>query len=299
MTEKTFGELISSATGRTPFRNAAGATPAARIASANRKAAMTAARKPRPSAVSDSWTSGQSRLLQPSAARDDREVLRADHHGPDDQDLRVGQDAHGRDQPGDDQQDVEARRVGGVSADCALHHGPDRDLLPAGVPPGLGRVARAGQGHVHLADRDRAPAVPCSPRSCRSTGLADSLSRSNCTASPSGRRAAPGSTTRLRTPGSADSAAHQPRRQILRAHHAHVEHPASPVSPASRTTAGPPGRSCAGPAGIASGGYTPRSATRRPEAMAALKALKSRSFWSAYAAAKSAIAFSNTSEPPR
>jgi hypothetical protein len=54
MTEKMFGELISSATGRTPFRNGAGATPAPRIASAKRKAAITAARKPRPSAVSDS-----------------------------------------------------------------------------------------------------------------------------------------------------------------------------------------------------------------------------------------------------
>jgi hypothetical protein len=38
------------------------------MASANRKAAITAARKPWPSAVSDSWTSGRSRLLQPSAA---------------------------------------------------------------------------------------------------------------------------------------------------------------------------------------------------------------------------------------
>jgi hypothetical protein len=46
-------------------------------------------------------------------------------------------------------------------------------------------------------------------------------------------------------------------------------------------------------------GYTPRSATRRPEAMAAVNAWKSRSFWSAYADAKSAIAFSNTSDPPR
>ena len=47
------------------------------------------------------------------------------------------------------------------------------------------------------------------------------------------------------------------------------------------------------------GCYTPRSAIRRPEEMAALKAWKSRSFWSAYAAEKSAIAFSNTSDPPR
>ena len=46
-------------------------------------------------------------------------------------------------------------------------------------------------------------------------------------------------------------------------------------------------------------GYTPRSATRRPEAMAAVNAWKSRSFWSAYAAEKSAMAFSNTSDPPR
>ena len=59
---------------------------------------------------------------------------------------------------------------------------------------------------------------------------------------------------------------------------------------------------CAGPAGPPAGParrYTPRSAIRRPEAMAAVKAWKSRSFWSAYAAAKSPIAFSNTSEAPR
>ena len=47
------------------------------------------------------------------------------------------------------------------------------------------------------------------------------------------------------------------------------------------------------------GCYTPRSASRRPEPMAAVKAWKSCSFWSAYAAAKSAIALSNTADPPR
>ena len=91
---------------------------------------MTAARKPRPSAVSASCTSGPLPLAAAQRGRDDREVLRADDHGPDHQDLRVGQDAYGRDEPGQDQQDVEARRIGGVSADCALHHGPDRDPLP-------------------------------------------------------------------------------------------------------------------------------------------------------------------------
>jgi hypothetical protein len=59
---------------------------------------------------------------------------------------------------------------------------------------------------------------------------------------------------------------------------------------------------CTGPAGllrVAASGYTPRSAIRRPDAIAAVKAWKSRSFWSAYATANSAIAFSNTSDAPR
>src|ERR1700730_2927601 len=42
-------------------------------------------------------------------------------------------------------------------------------------------------------------------RNPRSTGLANRVRRSNCTASPSGRRAAPGMTTRFLTPGSAES----------------------------------------------------------------------------------------------
>jgi len=46
MTENAFGELMRSATGRTPCTNAAGTWPAPRTASANRNVATTAARNP-------------------------------------------------------------------------------------------------------------------------------------------------------------------------------------------------------------------------------------------------------------
>ena len=46
MTEKMFGELISSATGLTPLMNACGAVPVARTARPNSRVTTIAARKP-------------------------------------------------------------------------------------------------------------------------------------------------------------------------------------------------------------------------------------------------------------
>lgn len=69
--------------------------------------------------------------------------------------------------------------------------------------------------------------------------------------------------------------------------------------PAAERTRGPGSPPGTWPPTKVAGCYTPRSASRRPEAMAALKAWKSCSFWSAYAAAKSAIALSNAADPPR
>jgi hypothetical protein len=81
----------------------------------------------------------------------------------------------------------------------------------------------------------------------------------------------------------------------------------SPPAPAAGTdrpvaaegTRGPGSPPGTWPPAKVAGCYTPRSASRRPELMAAVKAWKSCSFWSAYAAAKSAIALSNAADPPR
>jgi hypothetical protein len=81
---------------------------------------------------------------------DDRVVLGADHHRTDDEDFRIGQDAHGTDQPGDGQQDKEARGIDRILTDSGFHHFPhgsnltgirtDFPALPGGV----------SQGGVHL-----------------------------------------------------------------------------------------------------------------------------------------------------
>ena len=59
----------------------------------------------------------------------DRAVLGSDDHGADDEDLGIGQDPGRGDQAGQEQQPVEARRVGRVGADPGLDHVPDRRLV--------------------------------------------------------------------------------------------------------------------------------------------------------------------------
>jgi len=98
-------------------------------------------------------------VVQPERHRDDRAVFRAHHHRPHDEDLRVGQDAAGADQPGEHQQGEEAGRILRVRPDLRLHQVPHRRMLPV-IRPGVRLLVRAvGDSGVHGLDQHRAVPV--------------------------------------------------------------------------------------------------------------------------------------------
>lgn len=60
----------------------------------------------------------------------DAPVLGARHYRPNDEDLRVGEDADGRNQPGDRHENVEAERIGGACSNVRFGDLPDGSSLP-------------------------------------------------------------------------------------------------------------------------------------------------------------------------
>jgi hypothetical protein len=97
--------------------------------------------KPRAKATAPRLT-GRAALGDAQGRAEDGVVLRPDHHGRHDEDLRVGEFADGGDEAGTHQQQVEADGIGGVGADGGVDHFPHRrdlvvadhrlDHLPAG-----------------------------------------------------------------------------------------------------------------------------------------------------------------------
>ena len=124
-------------------------------------------RPPAPTTISrttfrTNWTAEPPASLQLPKARetladserggDDRVVLGADHHRTDDEDLRIGQDAHGADQPGDGQQDKEARGIHRTPVDSGVHHFPHGSNLTGpriDFPTLLGGVGERGVHQFH------------------------------------------------------------------------------------------------------------------------------------------------------
>jgi hypothetical protein len=91
----------------------------------------------------------------PERRSDDRVVFGADHHRAHDEDLRVGQDAYGADQPGDGQQDEEARGVHRARPDGGFHHFPHGSDLPGRRADPSARTGGVREGSVHLLHGDR------------------------------------------------------------------------------------------------------------------------------------------------
>ncbi|MFC9278639.1 hypothetical protein [Streptomyces collinus] len=93
----------------------------------------------------------------------DRVVLRADHHGRHDEDLRVRHDADRADEPGDDEEQVEGRRIGPAGPDAGLQGGPQRCLEQRA---GLFRrdpVGAPREHHVDVVHGDRPRTVHAQP----------------------------------------------------------------------------------------------------------------------------------------
>ena len=89
----------------------------------------------------------------------DRVVFRPYDHGSDHEDLGVGQDADCGNQPGDDQETVEAGRVDGVGADLGLDDLPDRDGVSLDKKVLCGPGCFVPERRIHLFDGDRPTAV--------------------------------------------------------------------------------------------------------------------------------------------
>jgi hypothetical protein len=157
--------------------------------------------------------------------RDDRVVLRADDHGADDEDLRVRQDADGADQPGDGEQDVEARGVGRAGADDGFHDFPHRCLLPPQRTV-LGRAALVvGDRGVHLLHPDHAHPIEARVAQGgqhRIRGVLAHVEMDGVTVRPA---SGPGVHHDVVHAGSGDQAVGQLLGEVLRAHHADVQHP--------------------------------------------------------------------------
>jgi hypothetical protein len=98
-------------------------------------------------------------LADPERHGDDRVVFGADHHRAHDEDLRVGQDAYGADQPGDGQQDEEARGIHRAPSDGGFHHFPHGSDLPVGRTDPPARASGGSEGSVHLLHGDRVIAI--------------------------------------------------------------------------------------------------------------------------------------------
>ena len=117
---------------------------------------------------------------------EDGAVFRADHHRADDEDLGVGQDPDGSDQPGDDQQCEPARRKGSLELDPRLDLGPDGGEL---LEPPCRAAARSASAEIEVSTFSSTIEPRWSTPRSRSrpiTWLAAPCSTSNCTASPSG-----------------------------------------------------------------------------------------------------------------
>ena len=88
-------------TGRTSSEYARGVWPDQRIARPKISVTMIAAENPASRARAPRRTGGLSPLIDGERDPHDRVVSRPHDHGADDEDLRIGQDADGADEPGD------------------------------------------------------------------------------------------------------------------------------------------------------------------------------------------------------
>ncbi len=154
---------------------------------------------------------------------DDRAVLRPNHHCPDDQDRRVGENSDGANQARDHQQDEEAGRVDGFPTDPRFHQLPHRgDLAEVGRCISAARWRH--QRRIHRLDRDRGVAVDLelTQEAERRVGGAAPDVELHGVAVGSAR---PTSLTGyILHPGGACQGVEQPLRQVGRTHQADVEH---------------------------------------------------------------------------
>src|SRR6202012_3542176 len=98
-------------------------------------------------------------LVEAERHAHDRVVFRPDHHGPNHEDLGVGQDADRADQPGDDQKDVEAGGVDGVGANLGFDDLPHRGDVPLDQEVFRGPGWAGSERRIDLVDHDRALVV--------------------------------------------------------------------------------------------------------------------------------------------
>jgi hypothetical protein len=122
--EKALGRLIRSETGRKPSKKSRGVRPAPRTTNEKRKVTTTARPNPRPSQQRPPDRTPVA-FGDAEGGAQDGVVLGADHHGRHDQDLRIGENSHGGQNTGADQQQIEAERIAGVGADRGVNYLPD------------------------------------------------------------------------------------------------------------------------------------------------------------------------------
>ena len=206
-TENRFGVLIRSETGRTPARYSFGVLPDHRMQAANSSVTAIARAKPNSSTTRPRTTACRSRRSSPSAT-----AMIAAYSGPTTiaPTTRICELVKMPQAPIRPAKTSSVKKLGGYSASARIrastssHTGtrsPWNDRPRARLSrPGPSASAASTVSMITELRRSR----PMS-RSSRSTTLAEAVVRSNCTASPSGRRAAARAITRFSTPGSATS----------------------------------------------------------------------------------------------
>jgi hypothetical protein len=124
ISENRFGLSIRFETGRTPSEYARGVWQDQRIARPKISVTMTAVENPASRARAPRRIGGLVPLVDAERDTHDRVVFQAHDHGADDEDLRIGQDADGADEPGYGQEDVETGSLDGIGADFSLDDVP-------------------------------------------------------------------------------------------------------------------------------------------------------------------------------
>ena len=171
--ENKFGLSIREETGRTPTKYSFGVCPDQRITRPKSRVSDHGGEESGEQGEEAPQYRPLGSFVDAEGHAHDRVVFRPHDHGPDDQDLRIGEDADRADQPGDGQEDVETGGVNGVRADPGLDEFPDGCLSRCTT-----KMLRGGRRRFPRVASTYSMATSTSPSSwkacsCRNTELAD------------------------------------------------------------------------------------------------------------------------------